>query len=68
MSDQEVVMRKRGELTARERRQFEGLVRTYFELDAYDPHRAGADTSPRGAGGHGRPDRLWARWRRRLQH
>lgn len=61
-------MRKRGELTAKERRQFEGLVRTYFELDAYDPHGGGEATTPSPPGGSRRPHRVWSRWRRRLQH
>jgi hypothetical protein len=67
-------MRKRDELTARERRQFAGLVRTYFEVDAYDPHAAGdgCETPDPSLGvGTGtetkRADGLWARWRRRLR-
>ncbi|HEY8526561.1 MAG TPA: hypothetical protein VIL48_16440 [Acidimicrobiales bacterium] len=34
-------MGKPDELTAKERRQFEDLIRTYFEFEAYDPHAGG---------------------------
>jgi hypothetical protein len=57
-------MGKPVELTARERRKFEGLVQAYFEFEAYDPHpeltpplRADLDSEPR------KHRRLWPRWR-----
>jgi hypothetical protein len=57
-------MGKPVELTARERRKFEGLVQAYFEFEAYDPHPEltppvrplREDRKPRG---------IWSRWRRR---
>jgi hypothetical protein len=65
VTNQEVVMRKRDELTPKERRQFDGLVRTFFELDAYDPSTPSGPTM----GGSTpddkkRSDRLRERWRR----
>jgi hypothetical protein len=66
-------MGKPVELTARERRKFEGLVQAYFEFEAYDPH---PDLTPPvrplprlgRAGRPGRSERkqrrLWSRWRR----
>jgi hypothetical protein len=60
----EVVMGKPDELTAKERRQFEQLIRTYFEFEAYDPHPGGLPTPPAGTE-RGRGRRLWSRWRRR---
>lgn len=55
-------MGKPDELTAKERRQFEDLIRTYFEYEAYDPHTGDAPRLP--AGPPPRPaGRLWSRWR-----
>jgi hypothetical protein len=57
-------MRRQGELSAKERRRFEGLVRAFHELDAYDPHapdQAIALPAPTSAR---RSDRLRSRWRR----
>jgi hypothetical protein len=56
-------MGKPVELTARERRKFEGLVQAYFEFEAYDPH---PDlTPPVRADPEGRKHRrFWLRWRR----
>ena len=57
-------MGKPVELTARERRKFEGLVQAYFEFEAYDPHPE--LTPPL------RPERkhrrLWSRWRQNRGH
>jgi hypothetical protein len=62
-------MRRQGELSGKERRQFEGLVRAFHELDAYDPHApdvaARPDLSPASpAVGVSSPGGLRARWRR----
>lgn len=60
-------MGKPVELTARERRKFEGLVQAYFEFEAYDPHpelTPPLRPDPRGPGGR-KHRRLWSRWRNR---
>jgi len=59
-------MRKRG-LTRKERREFEGLVRTYVELDAYDPQAS--DETAISSGPLPEPEprqgRVWSPWRHR---
>jgi hypothetical protein len=62
-------MRRQGELSGKERRQFEGLVRAFHELDAYDPHVPDAvarpDLSPASpVAGVWSPSGFRARWRR----
>ena len=56
-------MGKPVELTARERRKFEGLVQAYFEFEAFDPH---PELTPplRPDSEERRLRRLWSRWRR----
>ena len=57
-------MGKPVELTARERRKFEGLVQAYFEFEAFDPH---PELTPplRPDAEEPRHRRLWSRWRHR---
>jgi hypothetical protein len=57
-------MGKPVELTARERRKFEGLVQAYFEFEAFDPH---PELTPplRPDREERRHRRLWSRWRHR---
>jgi hypothetical protein len=54
-------MGKPVELTARERRKFEGLVQAYFEFEAYDPH---PELTP-SRSEERKHRRLWSRWRHR---
>jgi hypothetical protein len=56
-------MGKPVELTARERRKFEGLVQAYFEFEAFDPH---PELTPplRPDSEERRLRRFWSRWRR----
>jgi hypothetical protein len=62
-------MGKPVELTARERRKFEGLVQAYFEFEAFDPHPELTPPlrpdPPPSTPAKGRVHRrLWSRWRR----
>jgi hypothetical protein len=56
-------MGKPVELTARERRKFEGLVQAYFEFEAFDPHPE--LTPPLRPDRERKHRRLWSRWRHR---
>jgi hypothetical protein len=58
-------MGKPVELTARERRKFEGLVQAYFEFEAYDPHPDLTPPVRPDSGKRKHRRRLWSRWRHR---
>jgi hypothetical protein len=58
-------MAKPVELTARERRKFEGLVQAYFEFEAYDPHPELTPPVRQLLPERRKSRGLWSRWRRR---